>query len=142
MATLDEPTISLREHLEALRADDKEALKIALEAASTAVGKAEQAQSKVNETQNEFRGTLKDQAATLMPRTETEQLIKALREESERGRAGIQKDVDALKTSSTAIEGRSKGLNAGWIYLIGALGAIGTLFGIIGSIIGLVVLFG
>lgn len=78
--------VPLREHLEALRADDKEALKLALESASKAVDKAEQAQLRVNQTQNEFRGTLKDQASLLMPRAEYEVNHKSL-----------QKEVDGLK---------------------------------------------
>jgi hypothetical protein len=51
----------------------------ALTAADKAVGKAEVAQAKVNETQNEFRGTLRDQAQAFMPRSETENLIRELR---------------------------------------------------------------
>jgi hypothetical protein len=76
--------VTLKEHFEALRADDKEALQLALGAADKAVNKAEEAQLRVNQTQNEFRGTLKDQAATLMPRTEVEQLIKGLNERAGR----------------------------------------------------------
>ena len=69
---MTQETVSLRDHFNALRANDKEALAIALQAADKAKDKAEDAQRRVNETQNEFRGTLKDQAATLMPRAEAE----------------------------------------------------------------------
>ena len=62
----------------ALAAAEK-AVTAALTAAEKAVTKAEASQEKVNVTQNEFRGTLKDQAADLMPRAETELLIKELR---------------------------------------------------------------
>ena len=51
----------------------------ALAATKEAISKAEAAQQRVNEGQNEFRATLKDQAATLMPRSETELLVKELR---------------------------------------------------------------
>lgn len=51
-------------------------------AAAEAVNKAEQAQLRVNATQNEFRGTLADQNAmterTMMPRAETELLFREL----------------------------------------------------------------
>jgi len=47
--------------------------------------KAETAQLRVNATQNEFRGTLKDQAAELMPRAETALLV-----------AGLQSQINAL----------------------------------------------
>ena len=57
----------------------KEATTVALSSAEKAVDKAEQAQLRVNVTQNEFRATLKDQAADLMPRSETELLVRDLR---------------------------------------------------------------
>jgi preprotein translocase subunit SecF len=62
----------------ALAAAEK-AVTAALTAADKAVGKAELAQAKVNETQNEFRGTLRDQATAFMPRSETENLVRELR---------------------------------------------------------------
>lgn len=74
------------EYWRSLRASDKEALKLALDSADKAVNKAEEAQLRVNVTQNEFRGSLKDQAATMMPRREYEQAHIAL-----------QKQVDYLK---------------------------------------------
>lgn len=77
---------SLKEHLADLRANDKEALQIALAAADKAVNKAEEAQLRVNTTQNEFRGTLKDQAALMMPRKEVEQLV-----------SGLQKDLATVQ---------------------------------------------
>lgn len=60
-------------------AAQKEAVSIAQVASDKAISKAEVAQSKVNEGQNEFRATLKDQAATLMPRAETELVVRELR---------------------------------------------------------------
>ena len=65
-------TISLKEYFDKLREADKEAIKIALDSADKANDKSEKAQAKVNETQNEFRGALKDKASTLMPRIEAE----------------------------------------------------------------------
>lgn len=62
----------------ALAAAEK-AVTAALVASEKAVDKAEVAQGKVNETQNEFRGALKDQAATLMPRAEAENIFRELR---------------------------------------------------------------
>jgi hypothetical protein len=57
----------------------EKAVTAALVAAEKAVTKAELSQEKVNATQNEFRGTLRDQAAELMPRAETELIYKELR---------------------------------------------------------------
>lgn len=62
----------------ALTAAEK-AVAAALSASDKAVDKSEVAQKGVNEGQNEFRGTLRDQAATFMPRAETESLIRELR---------------------------------------------------------------
>ena len=58
----------------------EKAVTAALTAAEKAVAKAELSQEKVNATQNEFRGTLRDQAANLMPRAETELIYKELRQ--------------------------------------------------------------
>ena len=63
----------------ALAAAEK-AVAAALAASEKAVNKAEVAQQRVNETQNEFRGTLRDQALTLMPKTEQENTNRELRE--------------------------------------------------------------
>lgn len=77
---------TLKEHLLALRDNDKEALKLALDSADKAVNKAEEAQLRVNESQNEFRGALKDQASTLLPRGEYDAKHESL-----------QKEVDGVK---------------------------------------------
>ena len=61
----------------ALAAAEK-AVAAALIAAKEAVNKAELAQQRTNEGQNEFRGQLKDQANTLLPRTEYELAHQAL----------------------------------------------------------------
>jgi len=50
--------------------DSKEAVGAALVAADRATTKAEDSQGRVNATQNEFRGQLKDQAGTFITRTE------------------------------------------------------------------------
>lgn len=62
----------------ALTAAEK-AVAAALSASDKAVDKSEIAQKGVNEGQNEFRGTLRDQALTFMPRAETESLVRELR---------------------------------------------------------------
>lgn len=76
----------------------KESTAEQLKAGKEAVAKAEDAQRVVNETQNEFRSTLKDQAATLMPRLETEKLI-----------SGLQKDITDLKTNNSERRGSDHG---------------------------------
>lgn len=77
-------------HLSELRAADQLAVAAALSAAEKAVAaalvasekavnKAEVAQANINVNQNEFRGQLKDQASTLMPRNEAENTTRELR---------------------------------------------------------------
>lgn len=67
---LNEREGSARRAVDAALKAAKEAVDAALISAKEAVGKAEAAQQRVNQTQNEFRGTLKDQASMLMPRAE------------------------------------------------------------------------
>lgn len=112
--------VPLKEYFEALRADDKEALHIALQAADTAVNKAEAAQKAVNQGQNEFRAQQKDLIATMLPRNEYESNHKALEDK-----------IDALTDRFNVREGRSGGLSAGWGYLVGAIGLLGSVVGII-----------
>lgn len=80
---------TLKEHFEALNEERDErnkqrfeaqekAVNSALIAAKEAVTKAETAAEKRFDSVNEFRGQLKDQASTLMPRTETESRLNGL----------------------------------------------------------------
>jgi hypothetical protein len=86
----------------ALSAAEK-ATSAAFAAAKEAVTKAEEAQQRVNVTQNEFRGTLADQAADLMPRKETETLIGTLGARIEAQGKDLRDRIDAI--SGTRREG-------------------------------------
>jgi hypothetical protein len=93
----------------ALTAAEK-AVAAALAASDKAVEKSETAQKGVNEGQNEFRGTLRDQAATFMPRAETESLVRELRgligsQSAELG--DLRSRIDVGPPSLTAIQARS-----------------------------------
>lgn len=59
-------------------ADTEKAVSAALAAAKEAVAKAEAAAEKRYESLNEFRGTLRDQQATLIPRAEVTALLKSI----------------------------------------------------------------
>lgn len=76
-----------------IEANTREA-RIVQAATQAAVEKAEQAQLRVNESQNEFRGQLSDQAGTLMPRKESE----ARHEESAHQIDGLRADIAQLRT--------------------------------------------
>lgn len=124
----------------ALSAAEK-AVAAALAASEKAVSKAETAQQRVNEGQNEFRGTLKDQAATLMPRTETESIVRELRgliETQATSVANMRSRLDvgppslgALQAESDSRRGRDSGSGDTWRLVLG-LGGIGlTILGIV-----------
>jgi hypothetical protein len=92
----------------------------ALDAAQRAVEKAETASEKRFEGVNEFRAALSDQTSSLMPRAEAESRFHA-----------IESKIDALASRMDRNEGRGSGLGAGWSYLIGAVGLIGSLIAIV-----------
>lgn len=111
---------TLKELFSKLREDDQLALRAALAAAEKANDKAEKAQQGINKTQNEFRGTLKDQAATLMPIKEAEAKFD-----------DIQKQINSLLSVQTSSQGKSFGLQAGWGYLTGAIGLAAIIISVI-----------
>ena len=111
---------TLKEHFEALREADKEAVKAALAAAERAVEKAEANAEKWRENANEWRGAMNDRERNLMPRAEAEKSIKANAEK-----------IDGLETRIERSEGRSGGLNAGWAYLLAAIGMLATIVSIV-----------
>lgn len=115
--TVTAELVPLREHIEALMSQmdlryqqrfdaQTKAIDAALEAAEKAVSKAESANEKRFESVNEFRQTLSDQAATFINNDQFETL---------------RQSIAALNTRLDRIEGRSTGLNAGWVYLGGAV---------------------
>jgi hypothetical protein len=102
----------------------EKAVSAALIAAEKAVEKAEAAQRRVNETQNEFRGTLKDQAADLMPRVETELLVKEL-----------DGKIDNLRQSRDQSGGEQRGARATTDAFWARAAVIGVAAGLLGHYI-------
>lgn len=100
--------------------DQEKSVQAAMLAAKEAVLKAENAAEKRADAANEFRAQLADQAATFMPRTETQLIHSAL---SAR--------VDAVEASIERSVGRSHGLTDSWGYLVGLVGLAGGAVGII-----------
>jgi hypothetical protein len=92
---------------------------VALTSADKAVSKAEAATERRFESVNEFRQTLSDQTKNFIGKVEFE----ALREASAARIADLSSRLD--KT-----EGKAVGLNAGWVYLLGALAVASTLISI------------
>lgn len=89
------------------------AVNAALTAAKEAVNKAEVAAEKRFDAANEFRGQLSDQAATFMPRLESEQRMGEL----ERRLIEVGSRLDTMT-------GRSSGFTDGYGYVVGIVGTL------------------
>jgi len=131
----DAPSVGLREFLERLL-DERDrqydarfpAAEIAVQAALLAqkegvslafavnekpIVRSEEAQRAYNERSNEFRGQLDDQAKMLMPRSETntmlrsmEEKINAARDASDRERSVLGERITAIENSLANLQGR------------------------------------
>jgi hypothetical protein len=123
----------------ALAAAEK-AVAAALTAAKEAVTKAEIAQTKTNEGQNEFRGQLRDQASTFLTRAEWDLSHKSLLEKVElvnRDNRELRSRLDigtpeqaALQARSDHDEGRKENSSEFWtraIAVLAVLTSAGTL---------------
>jgi hypothetical protein len=95
----------------ALVAQEK-AVAAALAATERAVIKAETAAEKRFDANNEFRGQLADQAATLMPRAEAEQRLGSLEEKSEQAVKALTDRVGELADRINRSEGTTSGVSA------------------------------
>jgi CHASE3 domain sensor protein len=100
-------------------ADLEKSLTVALAASEKAILKAEGATERRFDAVNEFRATLSDQANQFVTRAENNAM--ALRT-TER--------LDELTSRVTRSEGRGAGLNAGWVYLLAGIAAVGTIISV------------
>lgn len=114
----------------------KEAVQTAMVAAEKATTKAEMAAEKRFESVNEFRAQLADQAATFIPRAESEARVSAMVELFDSKYTALIDRMDVLTQANAASQGRSAGLGAGWNYLVGLIGLIVAVITIVGIIIG------
>jgi hypothetical protein len=94
----------------------EKAVMAAMQAASTAVSKAEVAAEKRLDAVNEFRGTLADQQRNLMPRSEVLVTIQAMADRM----TTLEKQLDTL-------QGERRGISGGWGYAVGVVGFVLTL---------------
>jgi hypothetical protein len=92
------------------------AVSAALESAEKAVSKAEAANEKRFDSVNEFRGQLRDQATSFIPRIEAEQRLSQLAER-----------LDELRNSDALRTGRSAGSSALYGWIIGGIAALATI---------------
>lgn len=106
----------LEKYTERRFTDQDKAVQAALLAAKEAVLKAETASEKRFESVNEFRGQLADQTATLLPRSEYDSNHKALEDK-----------IDGLTDRMNRNDGKSSGISATWLVVLGIIGAVGTI---------------
>lgn len=116
---LEERYLTQTKALDAAFLAAEKAVTTALASAEKAVTKAEVAATVRFAAVNEFRAQLADQATTFMPRAEAEQRVAALAEK-----------LDLLAARLDKTEGRSTGLSAGWVFLVGGVALISTIIGI------------
>ena len=113
-----------------------------------AVLKAETAQQELNIKNNEFRGQLKDQSETLMPRAEAQNMFKSSSDklisvetqfdskldgavkQFEAKFETARQDLAGLRESRSEGGGKSQGMQTSWIILIGAVGLIASILSI------------
>lgn len=121
--------------------DQAAAVAAALAAAKEAFGKAESASDKRFDSVNEFRGQLKDQAATFITRDEYTVQLKALAEKIDvitanftaqigRTTEQINNSIASLALSRAANEGKSSGRVELWGIILSTLATLGVLLGI------------
>jgi len=109
----DDP--SLKEHLLALMAADRRHCAAVREADREAVRTALEAANKRFESTNEWRQTYGDDRATFVRKDTFDTAIASLADK-----------VSTLGTAATELRGRGSGLNAAWVYALGAIAAVGT----------------
>jgi hypothetical protein len=140
---LDEKSSVLSNEFHEHLAQYRHEVGLAFESSDRAISKAEIATEKRFDSVNEFRAQLTDQASRFMPRTESEATTNRIIERitdldnrvnqlisraeavaaADRNTERIQELTDRLNRQ----EGRGIGLNAGWLYLLGLVAAVGTL---------------
>jgi hypothetical protein len=108
-----------RRYEERFRAMD-EKTSLALTASEKAVTKAETATEKRFDAVNEFRGTLSDQAANLLPRGEANARFDAYDGKVEE----IKKEIAILRDTGSRSEGGIAGVKGSWIVVTVVIGLI------------------
>lgn len=106
---------TLKEYTEQRFTDSDKAISAALQAAKEAVNKAEVANEKQFEAANNVKSTFSGELSKKLERTEYNSNHKALEDK-----------IDALTDRMNRNDGKSTGLNAGWVLLTGAVGLIAT----------------
>jgi hypothetical protein len=99
---------------------------LALTSSEKAVAKAEIATEKRFDSVNEFRATLSDQAANLLPRREADTKFSSYEDKLE----DMKKEIAGLRESRSGTAGTGEGLKAMWGYVAGVAGFVLVLISI------------
>jgi len=123
----------------------KEAVAVALSQAEKSSERAQQAQDKVNATQNEFRGSLNDYVKDLVTRRENEQVISEMRGLIAQNQAAVtdlRSRIDVGPPSLSTLQARSDenvGRRSGAVdartLTFAVLAAVGAIVGIVATVI-------
>jgi hypothetical protein len=123
-------------------AAQKELTNAAFSASEKAIVKAEEAQKAYNSAHNDLVHKMDAQYAIMMPQNEARSMFRGIEEKIENSRintahtvTNIEKSIADLRESRSVREGKSGGLNMGWIYLLGIVSLLGGLGGIIAVIV-------
>jgi hypothetical protein len=128
-----EPSLSLRDHLQALMAemdkryqqrfdDQTRAIDAAFAASKEAVTKAEVATESRLQSMNEFRGTIEDQARGKVSKEQFE----AFHESATKADEALRELIGALGSRLDRIEGKSTGISSSWGILVAVVGFVGV----------------
>lgn len=109
----------------------EKAVATALDSTEKAITKSEEAYRVKFADVNEFRKTLSDQAAGFLSRDAAEAKFAALDQKIDSKFDALSEKLDSLATRMDKNEGRSTGINAGWVILVGAIGLIATIYAMI-----------
>jgi hypothetical protein len=116
--------VPLREHVEALALERDRRYEQRFQAQEEALRVERETHKREMAGVNELRGQLNDVIDTMAPKGETNIRISA-----------VDAKVDEVIRAVAASAGRSTGLGAGWSYLLGAIGALGILYGVITALL-------
>ena len=116
--------VSLREHLLAIMNEREKSVAQALAAATIATDKAEQNAERWRQSANEWRAAMDDRERKFVQVDVFTEAVRGLRAE-------LATAVEYINQN----KGKGMGINAGWLYLIGGISAIGAIVTVITGII-------
>jgi hypothetical protein len=102
----------------------EKAVAAALAAAKEAVTENKLNQKQQLEAHNGLIRKMEIQTNTFIPRAEADVKFQSQREQTDQQVGALSKEISDLRTSRDTVAGRNNGLNAGWGYLVGAVGLL------------------